>query len=86
MLYNRNLGLQLFDSGVTALTTTGKTYSHQFTKAGDFPYFCELHPDCIADDVGFGMLTYPSYDNKFCSAALVNQQKMDCLLYASNYT
>jgi plastocyanin len=33
-----------FDSGLTALTTTGKTYSHQFTKAGDFPYFCELHP------------------------------------------
>ena len=27
----------------SALTTTGKTYSHQFTKAGDFPYFCELH-------------------------------------------
>jgi plastocyanin len=33
-----------FDSGLTALTTTGKTFSHQFTKAGDFPYFCELHP------------------------------------------
>ena len=36
-----------FDSGLTALTTTGKTYSHQFTKAGDFPYFCELHPAMI---------------------------------------
>jgi plastocyanin len=35
---------KVFDSGLTALTTTGKTYSHQFTKAGDFPYFCELHP------------------------------------------
>ncbi len=33
-----------FDSGLSALTTTGKTYSHQFMKAGDFPYFCELHP------------------------------------------
>lgn len=39
-----------FDSGLSgpsALTTTGKTYSHQFTKAGDFPYFCELHPAMI---------------------------------------
>jgi plastocyanin len=33
-----------FDSGYTALTTIGKTYSHQFTKAGDFVYFCQLHP------------------------------------------
>jgi hypothetical protein len=24
-----------------------KTYSHQFTKAGDFPYFCELHTAMI---------------------------------------
>ncbi|HZA06514.1 MAG TPA: plastocyanin/azurin family copper-binding protein [Nitrososphaeraceae archaeon] len=36
-----------FDSGLTTLTSTGKTYSHQFTKAGDFPYFCELHPAMI---------------------------------------
>jgi plastocyanin len=36
-----------FDSGLSTLTTTGKTYSHQFTKAGDFPYFCELHPAMI---------------------------------------
>jgi hypothetical protein len=39
---NRSKGKD-FDSGLCALTTTGKTYSHQFTKAGDFPYFCELH-------------------------------------------
>jgi plastocyanin len=36
-----------FDSGLSTLTTTGKTYSHQFMKAGDFPYFCELHPAMI---------------------------------------
>jgi plastocyanin len=36
-----------FDSGLTTLTSTGKTYSHQFTKAGNFPYFCELHPAMI---------------------------------------
>ena len=35
---------KVFDSGLTALTTTGKTYSHHFTNSGDFPYFCELHP------------------------------------------
>src|SRR5690349_11374722 len=33
-----------FDSGLSALTTTGKTYYHQFMKAGDFQYFCEIHP------------------------------------------
>ncbi|MBV9176434.1 MAG: cupredoxin domain-containing protein [Nitrososphaeraceae archaeon] len=32
-----------FDSGLTSLTP-GKSWSHQFTKVGDFPYFCELHP------------------------------------------
>ena len=32
-----------FDSGLTSLIP-GKSWSHQFTKAGDFPYFCELHP------------------------------------------
>ena len=32
-----------FDSGLTSLTP-GKSWSYQFTKAGDFPYFCELHP------------------------------------------
>ena len=36
-----------FDSGLsgpTTLTTTGKTFDHKFTTAGEFPYFCQLHP------------------------------------------
>jgi plastocyanin len=36
-----------FDSGLagpTALTATGKTFSHKFAAAGTFPYFCQLHP------------------------------------------
>lgn len=36
-----------FDSGLTgptALTATGKTFSHKFSAAGTFPYFCQLHP------------------------------------------
>ncbi|MDN5846608.1 MAG: plastocyanin/azurin family copper-binding protein [Candidatus Nitrosocosmicus sp.] len=36
-----------FDSGLagpTALTNKGKTFEHTFDTAGDFPYFCTLHP------------------------------------------
>lgn len=39
-----------FDSGLsgpTALTTTGKTFDHKFTTAGEFPYFCQLHPTMV---------------------------------------
>ena len=39
-----------FDSGLsgpTALTTQGKTFSHKFTTAGEFPYFCQLHPTMV---------------------------------------
>jgi aldose sugar dehydrogenase len=33
-----------FDSGSSALSTKGKTFKHKFTEAGQYPYFCELHP------------------------------------------
>lgn len=33
-----------FDSGYNTLMTIGKIYSHQFTKKGEFVYFCQLHP------------------------------------------
>ena len=33
-----------FDSGPSALATKGKTFQHKFTEAGQYPYFCELHP------------------------------------------
>jgi plastocyanin len=39
-----------FDSGLSgpsALTTQGKTFSHKFTTAGEFPYFCQLHPTMV---------------------------------------
>jgi plastocyanin len=39
-----------FDSGLSgpnALTTKGKTFSHTFAKAGEFPYFCQLHPTMV---------------------------------------
>jgi plastocyanin len=39
-----------FDSGLsgpTALTTKGKTFSHTFANAGQFPYFCQLHPTMV---------------------------------------
>lgn len=36
-----------FDSGLagsTALVAMGDTFSHKFSTAGEFPYFCQLHP------------------------------------------
>jgi glucose/arabinose dehydrogenase/plastocyanin len=33
-----------FDSGPSALDTKGKTFQHKFTEAGQYSYFCELHP------------------------------------------
>jgi plastocyanin len=38
-----------FDSGLSGPTalTAGKTFSHQFTKAGEIPYFCEIHPTLV---------------------------------------
>lgn len=39
-----------FDSGLsgpTTLTTTGKTFDHKFATAGEFPYFCQLHPTMV---------------------------------------
>jgi plastocyanin len=41
---------KLFDSGLTgqtALTTTGKTFEHAFTKPGIYPVFCEVHPGMV---------------------------------------
>jgi nitrite reductase (NO-forming) len=33
-----------FDSGLSTPITPGKTFSHKFTRAGEYPYFCQLHP------------------------------------------
>ena len=38
---------EAFDSGLTALIMPAKTYSHKFTNAGDFSYFCRVHPTMI---------------------------------------
>ncbi len=45
---DRSKGKQ-FDSGLSGLTvlTPGKTFSHQFTKAGELPYFCQIHPTLV---------------------------------------
>lgn len=40
----------LFDSGLagpTALASTGKTYEYTFELAGEYPYYCILHPDMV---------------------------------------
>jgi plastocyanin len=39
-----------FDSGLagpTALTAKGKTFEHKFDTAGEYPYFCTLHPAMV---------------------------------------
>jgi plastocyanin len=39
-----------FDSGLagpTALTAKGKTFEHTFDAAGEYPYFCTLHPAMV---------------------------------------
>jgi plastocyanin len=39
-----------FDSGLagpTALTAKGKTFEHKFDIAGEYPYFCTLHPAMV---------------------------------------
>ena len=43
-----NMGKE-FDSspGLNALLSTDQTFSHKFTTAGEFPYFCQLHPTMI---------------------------------------
>jgi plastocyanin len=33
-----------FDSGLSNPLTPGKTFNHKFITAGEFPYFCQLHP------------------------------------------
>ena len=41
---------RIFDSGLagpTALASTGKTYQHTFEVAGEYPYFCILHPGMV---------------------------------------
>jgi nitrite reductase (NO-forming) len=34
-----------FDSGLTSLIMLSKEYSHKFTNAGEFSYFCRIHPN-----------------------------------------
>ena len=36
-----------FDSGISTLLTPGKTFSHTFNTAGEFTYFCQVHPTMI---------------------------------------
>lgn len=39
-----------FDSGLagpTALISKGKTFEHTFDTAGEYPYFCTLHPAMV---------------------------------------
>ena len=43
-----NMGKE-FDSspGLNTLLSTDQIFSHKFTTAGEFPYFCQLHPTMI---------------------------------------
>ncbi|TVP41106.1 cupredoxin domain-containing protein [Candidatus Nitrosocosmicus arcticus] len=42
--------VRIFDSGLagpTALASTGKTYEYTFESAGEYPYYCILHPGMV---------------------------------------
>ncbi len=44
------IAARAFDSGLagpTALTSTGKTYEFTFESAGEYPYYCILHPGMV---------------------------------------
>ncbi|MBA3750091.1 MAG: cupredoxin domain-containing protein [Nitrosopumilus sp.] len=36
-----------FDSGLTKLLNKGDTFEYTFTTAGEFPYYCQLHPNQV---------------------------------------
>jgi plastocyanin len=38
-----------FDSstGFKTLLTPGQTFEHKFTEAGQYPYYCQLHPNMV---------------------------------------
>ena len=36
-----------FDVGINTPISPGTTFSHKFTTAGEFPYFCQIHPSMI---------------------------------------
>jgi plastocyanin len=41
---------RIFDSGLagpTTLSSTGKTYEYKFRLAGEYPYYCILHPGMV---------------------------------------
>ena len=42
--------VRLFDSGLAgpgALSSTGKTFEYTFKSAGEYPYYCILHPGMV---------------------------------------
>jgi plastocyanin len=43
-----NIGKE-FDSspGLNTLLSTNQKFSHKFDTAGEFPYFCQLHPTMV---------------------------------------
>jgi plastocyanin len=44
------ISVRLFDSGLAgpgALSSTGKTYEYTFKSAGEYPYYCILHPGMV---------------------------------------
>lgn len=45
---DQSMGKQ-FDSGLSGpiVLTPGKTFTHHFTNAGEFPYFCQIHPTLV---------------------------------------
>ena len=38
-----------FDVGISTPISPGSTFSHKFTTAGEFPYFCQIHPTMVGN-------------------------------------
>ena len=38
-----------FDVGIFTPISPGSTFSHKFATAGEFPYFCQVHPTMVGN-------------------------------------
>ena len=65
------------------LLTKGKTFSRKFTEKGQYPYFCQLHPNMVGRYGGINIICVGSWDYTmdfyhFCRNAL-STPTSDCI-------
>ena len=52
---------ELFDSGLTALITPSKSFSHKFMHPGEFSYFCRVHPTMVGSGTSVTKIVTSAY-------------------------